>query len=54
MNKFRLALAAYLLLMTVLVDFVIKWLSVVSDAGFIAAALWALWPMLKAAWTTRS
>lgn len=54
MNKFRLALAVYALLMAVIVDFVIKWVSVVSDAGFIAAAVWALWPVLKDSWHGRS
>lgn len=53
MNKFRLTLAVYTLLMAVLVDFASKWLSMMADAGFILAACWALWPLAKQSWQDR-
>lgn len=54
MSKFRLALAGYVLLMAVLVDFASKWLSMLADASFILAAAWALWPLAKRTWQDRS
>lgn len=47
MSRFRLIVAALLLLLAVLVDFGSRLLSVTSDGLLVGLAVFIAWPMLK-------
>lgn len=53
MIKFRLLVAAALLLLSVLVDFTSKILSVASDGVLVGLAVFIAWPFIKAAMSNK-